>query len=221
MTAKISKRNKNLALSTFCRDTFQQLPRTQTSLSLCRWKCARKGRREGDNERDFAFPWSLAVHHLSLASTLRKTKRLRRRRLFQQAIVGKQSGRYKTQVTGHRCRLESSYGNSTTLKVSLTLITIRNRNCFCQLFTNGAVICISELWLVTCILYTCQKQKNRSLCSWKSVSFARWQFSQIKSIRPVCSFSLRKGISIERQWLHMWNPRLTKITYRRSSFSML
>ena len=25
------------------------------------------------------FPWSLAVHHQSLASTLRKTKRLRRR----------------------------------------------------------------------------------------------------------------------------------------------
>ena len=30
------------------------LPRTQTSLS--RWKCARKGRREGDNGRDVASP---------------------------------------------------------------------------------------------------------------------------------------------------------------------
>ena len=32
-----------------------------------------KGRREG------LFPWSLAAHHQSLASTLRKTKHLRRR----------------------------------------------------------------------------------------------------------------------------------------------
>ena len=48
-----------------------RLPRTQTSLS--RRKCARKGRREGDNGRDVLrlpsvpFPWSLAVHHQSLA----------------------------------------------------------------------------------------------------------------------------------------------------------
>ena len=47
------------------------LSRTQTSLS--RWKRARKGRREGDNRRDVLrlpsvpFPWSLAVHHQSLA----------------------------------------------------------------------------------------------------------------------------------------------------------
>ena len=48
MTAKISKRNKNLALSTFCRDTFQQLPRTQTSLSLSMKMCAQRkaGRRQ-------------------------------------------------------------------------------------------------------------------------------------------------------------------------------
>ena len=38
------------------------------------WKCARKGRREGDNGRDalrlpsIPFPWSLAVHHQSLVS---------------------------------------------------------------------------------------------------------------------------------------------------------
>ena len=44
---------------------------TQTSLS--RWKCARKGRREGDNGQDVLrlpsvpFPWSLAVHNQSLA----------------------------------------------------------------------------------------------------------------------------------------------------------
>ena len=48
MTAKISKRNKNLALSTFCRDTFQQLPRTQKSLSLSMKMCAQRkaGRRQ-------------------------------------------------------------------------------------------------------------------------------------------------------------------------------
>ena len=56
------------------------LPRTQ--LSLSRWRCARKGRREGDNRLrlpSVPFPWSLAVHHQSLACTLRKTKRPRRR----------------------------------------------------------------------------------------------------------------------------------------------
>ena len=37
------------------------------SLSLPRWKCARKGRREGDKGRDVPFPWSPAVHHQSLA----------------------------------------------------------------------------------------------------------------------------------------------------------
>ena len=48
------------------------LPRTQTSLFW--WKCARKGRREGDNGRDalrlpfVPFPWSLVVHHQSLVS---------------------------------------------------------------------------------------------------------------------------------------------------------
>ena len=48
------------------------LPRTQTSFFW--WKCARKGRREGDNGRDalrlpsVPFPWSLAVHHQSLVS---------------------------------------------------------------------------------------------------------------------------------------------------------
>ena len=43
---------------------------------------ARKGRREGDNGlhlQSVSFPWSLAAHHQSLASTLRKTKRLWRR----------------------------------------------------------------------------------------------------------------------------------------------
>ena len=44
-----------------------QLLRTQTS--LCRWKCARKRRREGDNgprPPSVPFPWSLAVHHQPL-----------------------------------------------------------------------------------------------------------------------------------------------------------
>ena len=51
----------------------------------------RKGRREGDNGRDclpsVPFPWSLAAHHQSLASTLRKTKRLRRRLSAQYCTV--------------------------------------------------------------------------------------------------------------------------------------
>ena len=44
------------------------LPPTQTS--LFRWKCARKGRREGDNGLclpSVPFPWSPAAHHQSLA----------------------------------------------------------------------------------------------------------------------------------------------------------
>ena len=42
---------------------------------------ARKERREGDSGRlpSVPFPWSLAADHQTLASTLRKTKRLRRR----------------------------------------------------------------------------------------------------------------------------------------------
>ena len=35
--------------------------------------------KEGGKEATGETPWSLAVHHQSLASTLRKTKRLRRR----------------------------------------------------------------------------------------------------------------------------------------------
>ena len=63
------------------------LPRTQTSLFW--WNCARKGRREGDNERDVASPavctlpmvpcGSSPVTCFALASAMRKTKRLRRR----------------------------------------------------------------------------------------------------------------------------------------------
>ena len=62
-------------------------PRTQTSLFW--WKCARKGRREGDNGRDGASPavctlpmvpcGSSPVTRFVLASAMRKTKRLRRR----------------------------------------------------------------------------------------------------------------------------------------------
>ena len=66
------------------------LPRTQTSLS--RWKFARKGRREGENGLPLPsvpFPWSLAVHHQSLDSTLRKTKRLRRRLLYLYNIISR------------------------------------------------------------------------------------------------------------------------------------
>ena len=49
-------------------NTDTSLPRTQTS--LFRLKCARKGRREGDNGLrlpSVPFPWSLAAHHQSLA----------------------------------------------------------------------------------------------------------------------------------------------------------
>ena len=53
---------------------------TLTSLSW--WKCACKGRREGGNRLrlpSVPFSWSLVVHSQSLASTLQKTKYLRRR----------------------------------------------------------------------------------------------------------------------------------------------
>ena len=53
--------NENI-FPTVC--SVQCLPRTETSLSRL---------------PSVPFPWSLAVHHQSLASTLRKTKRLRRR----------------------------------------------------------------------------------------------------------------------------------------------
>ena len=59
------------------------LPCTMTSLSW--WKRACKGRREGDNGLrlpSVPFPWSLAVHSQSLASTSKKTKYLRRRLLL-------------------------------------------------------------------------------------------------------------------------------------------
>ena len=65
----------------------RNLPRTQTSLFW--WKCARKGRREGDNRRDVASPavstlpmvpcGSSQVTRFALASAMRKTKRLRKR----------------------------------------------------------------------------------------------------------------------------------------------
>ena len=57
-----------------------QLPRTQSSLS--RWKCARKGRREGYPSHG---PLRFITSHscFALASTMRKTKRLRRRLLLQ------------------------------------------------------------------------------------------------------------------------------------------
>ena len=49
------------------------LPRAQTSLSRALRKAGRRHR------ATVPFPWSLAAHHQSLASTLRKTKRMRRR----------------------------------------------------------------------------------------------------------------------------------------------
>ena len=57
------------------------LPRTETSLS--RWKCTRKGRREGDNDGLYPShgPLRFIISHsrFALASTMRKTKRLRKR----------------------------------------------------------------------------------------------------------------------------------------------
>ena len=43
--------------------------------------------------------------------------------------------------------------------------------------------------------------------------FARWVF--------VVLYGWKKGIRMGRQWLHMWNPRLTKIRSRRRRFTML
>ena len=60
------------------------LPRTQTSLSLDENVRAKEGAKETTGEASLRLPlvplpWSFAVHHQSLASTLRKTKRLRSR----------------------------------------------------------------------------------------------------------------------------------------------
>ena len=60
--------NGDYSRSPLTSNTDTSLPRTQTS--LFRWKCARKGRRGGDKELclpSVPFPWSLAVHHQSLA----------------------------------------------------------------------------------------------------------------------------------------------------------
>ena len=66
---------ENLWKKDFVKKFVSSLTRVQTFLS--RWKCARKGRPL--RLLSVPFPWSLAVHHQSLAVTLRKTKRLRRR----------------------------------------------------------------------------------------------------------------------------------------------
>ena len=70
------------------------LPRTQTSLSLSLDENvrAKEGGKETMGETalrlpSVPFPWSLAVHHQSLASTLRKTKRLRRRLTWDYAAI--------------------------------------------------------------------------------------------------------------------------------------
>ena len=57
------------------------LPRTQTSLSLDENVRAKEGAKETTGETSLRlplvpFPWSVAVHHQSFTSTLRKTKRL-------------------------------------------------------------------------------------------------------------------------------------------------
>ena len=46
----------------------------------------------------------------------------------------------------------------------------------------------------------------------------------VRSIHPksICNFlSLKKGISMERQCLHISNPRFTKITSWRNMFTIL
>ena len=53
------------------------LPRTQMSLS--QWKCKRKGRWEGDNPSHGPLRFITSHSRFALASTMRKTKRLRRR----------------------------------------------------------------------------------------------------------------------------------------------
>ena len=91
-------------------DIWRSLPRTQTSLFW--WKCARKGRREGDNGRD-ASPavctlpmvpcgllWS-PVTRFALSSAMWKTKRLRRRlwRSTFEISVGAASFRYRNHAS--------------------------------------------------------------------------------------------------------------------------
>jgi len=103
MTAKISKRNKNLALSTFCRETFQQLPR-RLSLSLDENVRAKEGGKETTSETS---PSHSPLRCITSRSPLPCENEAPEEEAVSASHLGKQSGRYKTQVTGHRCRLES------------------------------------------------------------------------------------------------------------------
>ena len=67
-------------------------PDVSLSLSLDENVRAKEGGKETMGETalrlpSVPFPWSLAVHHQSLASTLRKTKRLRRRLTWDYAAI--------------------------------------------------------------------------------------------------------------------------------------
>ena len=72
-------RDKHTAV--FARFAVAALPRTQTSL----FRCARKGRRKGDNGRERLHPshgllrFITSHSRFALASAMRKTKRVRRR----------------------------------------------------------------------------------------------------------------------------------------------
>ena len=67
-------KTNNLSLVCCTGDTAIDTLSVPRRLSLDQNVCAKEGGKEV-----VPFPWSLAVHHQSLASTLRKTKRLRRR----------------------------------------------------------------------------------------------------------------------------------------------
>ena len=81
-----------------------QLPRTQTSL----WKCARKGRQEGDAVCTLPMVpcGSSPVTRFALASAMRKTKRLRRRLLFQAVSLSGPAKRKVKHGEGRVCKQE-------------------------------------------------------------------------------------------------------------------
>ena len=68
------------------RTPLRSLPRSQTSLARAQRKAGRRLRARL-RLPSVPFPWSLAAHNQSLASTLRKTKRLRRRLSAQYCTV--------------------------------------------------------------------------------------------------------------------------------------
>ena len=97
------------------------------------------------------------------------------------------------------CSINQSFLNSLTFPPAFTVSFLSKR----------------KIWWLYCLIINTQQCP----VSWLhgillEDRFAWWQFGQTKSIRPMCIFIVlqawEKGISMERQWLQMWHPRLTQ-----------